>query len=83
MSPDEHRKNEIITDGESVHAVSPYPEPLWTADEVAQYLKWDPETICAMVRNGALKAFKVGREWRFTRSFIEEYLIQRISNDQP
>lgn len=51
----------------------PFTEPLWTVDEVARYLRLDPETVRGMARNGRLPAFKVGRGWRFRATALKEY----------
>jgi excisionase family DNA binding protein len=45
--------------------------------EVARYLKMHVKTIVNMVERGDLKAYKVGRQWRYRRSDIDAYLEQR------
>ena len=41
-------------------------EHLWTVEEVAEYLRLDPETVRAKARKGELPAYKVGKRiWRF------------------
>jgi excisionase family DNA binding protein len=49
-------------------------DPLWTVEEVAIYLQKGSETIRCMARSGEIKAYKVGREWRFTKKTIDDYL---------
>lgn len=44
---------------------TPSPEPLWTVEDVARYLRLEAETIRAMARRDELPAIKVGRVWRF------------------
>jgi excisionase family DNA binding protein len=50
-------------------------DPLWTVDEVADYLKLQPETIRSMARRGELPALKIGKVWRFQRHAIHEMLV--------
>jgi excisionase family DNA binding protein len=49
-------------------------EPLWTVDEVAQFLNFKPGTIREMARKGKLPAIKVGREWRFRKVSLHNFL---------
>ena len=46
-------------------------DPLWTVNDVAEYLRLEPETVRAMARMGKLPAIKVGRVWRFRKSTLE------------
>jgi excisionase family DNA binding protein len=48
--------------------------PLWTVDEVASYLKLQPETVRSMARRGELPAIKLGKVWRFQKTAIHEML---------
>ena len=54
-----------------------YNEPLWTVDEVAGYLKLQPETIRSMARRGELPAIKLGKVWRFQKTAIYEMIGKR------
>ena len=49
-------------------------EPLWTVEEVAEYLRLEPNTVRAMARRGELPAIKLGRRWRFHNSAIKGLL---------
>jgi excisionase family DNA binding protein len=49
-------------------------ETIWTVEEVAEYLKLQPETIRSMARRGELPAIKLGKVWRFSRRAIHEKL---------
>lgn len=51
-----------------------YTSPLWTVDEVAGYLKLQPETVRSMARRGELPAIKLGKVWRFRKTAIHEML---------
>lgn len=54
-------------------------ENLLTTDQVARYLKVDKFTIYRLVAQRKLPAFKVGSQWRFKRSILEQWL-QKNSN---
>ena len=43
-------------------------------DETAEYLRVSNQTVYNMIRAGKIRAFKVGREWRFLRADIMSYL---------
>jgi excisionase family DNA binding protein len=51
--------------------------PLWTVDDVADYLQLQPETIRSMARRGELPAIKLGKVWRFRKTAIHEMLVNR------
>jgi len=50
-------------------------DPLWTVEDVATYLKMQPETIRSMARRGELPALKIGKVWRFQKHAIHEMLV--------
>ena len=52
-------------------------DALMDTAEVARYLKMHVKTIVNMVERGELKAYKVGRHWRYRKSDIDTYLEQR------
>ncbi len=50
-------------------------EPLLTVEDVADYLRLNPETVRVMARRGELPSMKVGkRVWRFKASEIKAWL---------
>ena len=50
----------------SSHSVPVPSEQLWTVEEVAEYLRLQPETVRAKARKGEFPAYKVGKRiWRF------------------
>lgn len=53
------------------------PDPLWTVEEMAAYLKLQPETIRTMARRGELPALKIGKVWRFQQHAIHKMLSNR------
>ena len=53
----------MVASSRSVPVVS---EHLWTVEEVAEYLRLQPETVRAKARKGELPAYKIGKRiWRF------------------
>jgi excisionase family DNA binding protein len=53
----------MVASSRSAPALS---DPLWTVEEVAEYLRLDPETVRAKARKGELPAYKVGKRiWCF------------------
>jgi excisionase family DNA binding protein len=50
------------------------PDTLWTVEDLAEYLKLQPETIRSMARRGELPAIKLGKVWRFQKTAIYEML---------
>ena len=51
-------------------------DPLWTVEDVATYLKLQPETIRSMARRGELPGLKIGKVWRFQMYAIRQMLVQ-------
>lgn len=49
-------------------------EPLWTVEDVANYLRLRRETVRMMARANKLPALKVGKAWRFRINDIKEML---------
>ena len=51
---------------------------LMTVDEVADYLRVTEKTIYRLLKRGKIPATKVGNQWRFDKTLIDEWL-QRSS----
>lgn len=49
-------------------------------DETADYLRVSNQTVYNMIKSGRIKAYKVGREWKFLRSDIMAYLESASSD---
>jgi len=55
-------------------------EVLWTVQEVAKYLQWNPQTVYRKAKAGELPGKKVGKNsWRFRKNDIDQWL----SGDRP
>jgi len=51
-----------------------------TLEEVAGYLKLKPQTIYLWAQKGNIPAVKLGKEWRFRKDVIDEWLNQRFDD---
>jgi len=49
---------------------------LMTVEEVARYLRVTKKTIYRLLKRGSIPASKVGRQWRFDKTAIDEWLHQ-------
>ena len=49
-----------------------------TLEEVAEYLKLKPQTIYTWAQEKKIPAAKLGKEWRFRKSIIDEWFLQHI-----
>ena len=49
-----------------------------TLEEVAAYLRLKPQTIYTWAQEEKIPAAKLGKEWRFRKSLIDEWFIQHI-----
>ncbi len=50
---------------------------LKTVEEVADYLRVTEKTIYRLLKQGRISATKVGRQWRFDKASIDEWLHQK------
>ena len=50
---------------------------LMTAEETCRYLKITPRTLYRYLRGHQIPAFKLGKEWRFVRSDLEQWIRDR------
>lgn len=51
-------------------------ENLLTTEQIAQYLKVDKFTVYRLVAKKKIPAFRVGNQWRFKRSMIDDWLMK-------
>jgi len=56
---------------------------LYTADEVAAVLNLHVKTVRRYVRNGRLKAKRIGKEYRIARADLEEFAGVTPADDKP
>lgn len=53
---------------------------IMTLEEVAAYLKLRPQTIYTWAQEKKIPAAKLGKEWRFRRSLIDEWFLSHIDD---
>jgi excisionase family DNA binding protein len=53
-----------------------------TVAEVAAFLRVNRSTVYKLIRRGELPAFKVGSDWRFNRTQIEELFKVRTQDTE-
>ena len=51
---------------------------IMTLEEVAAYLKVKPQTIYIWAQEKKIPAAKLGKEWRFKKSIIDEWYLHHI-----
>jgi excisionase family DNA binding protein len=51
---------------------------IMTLEEVAAYLKLKPQTIYTWAQEKKIPAAKIGKEWRFKKSIIDEWFLKHI-----
>jgi excisionase family DNA binding protein len=49
-------------------------DKLWDTNAVAHYLDVDRKTVISLVERGELRGYRVGRNWRFRKNDVEEFL---------
>ncbi len=50
---------------------------LLTVAETCRFLKITPRTLYRYIQNRRIPAFKLGKEWRFVRSDLEQWIRDR------
>jgi excisionase family DNA binding protein len=56
---------------------TPPKSELMTVAETCRYLKITPRTLYRYLRSRQIPAFKLGKEWRFVRSDLEQWIRDR------
>jgi excisionase family DNA binding protein len=49
-----------------------FTEPLLDSDQAAAILRVHPKTLQKLARSGAIRAFQIGKVWRFRASVLNE-----------
>jgi excisionase family DNA binding protein len=55
-------------------------DKIMTLEEVAEYLRLKPQTIYTWAQEKKIPAAKIGREWRFKKSIIDKWFIDRMDD---
>lgn len=53
-------------------------EPLMTLSDLAGYLQVAEKTILRMINRGEIPAVRVGSQWRFSRSMIDDWILSNM-----
>ena len=56
----------------------PMENDIMTLEEVAAYLRLKPQTIYTWAQDKKIPAAKLGKEWRFKKSIVDEWFMQHI-----
>ena len=54
-------------------------EEIMTVDEVARHLKLKPQTVYKWAQEGQIPGAKLGKEWRFRRRILDEWVDTNIA----
>ncbi len=57
-------------------------DEIMTVQDVANYLKLQPQTIYKWAQEGTIPAAKFGKEWRFRRSLIDKWIDAQFAESQ-
>ena len=57
-------------------------EPLLSTDEAAQLLRMHPKTLQAMARAGQVPCAKIGKQWLFRASLLDEWVNGQLNWQQ-
>lgn len=58
-------------------------KPYLSIEEVAQRFGVNPTTVYRLVQRGALPAFKIGAQWRFSQELLESWVAGQMAGDGP
>lgn len=53
-------------------------DPLMTLTELANYLQVAEKTILRMISRGEIPAIKIGNQWRFSRSMVDDWILSNM-----
>jgi nitrogen PTS system EIIA component len=53
-------------------------DPLMTLSELADYLQVAEKTIMRMISRGEIPAIKIGSQWRFSRSMVDDWILSNM-----
>ena len=65
---------------------NPAPNPsdeIFNVSTLAHYLHCHPSTVYRLLKDRKIPAFKLGSDWRFRRSAIDEWIARFSSADLP
>ena len=57
-------------------------DTIMTIDQVAKYLQISAQTVYKWAQEGEIPAAKIGKEWRFRKRILDEWIDSRIREGQ-
>ena len=54
-------------------------EEMLSVEMVAQQFNVSPRTVLRLIENREIRALKVGRQWRFRKEWVEEWITRNVS----
>jgi len=51
-----------------------------TVEELMEYLNIGKNSAYALLENGKIKAFRIGRIWKIPRKAVEDYIYSEVYN---
>ena len=54
-------------------------DQIMTLTEVAEYLRLAERTVLRMVHQGKIPCVKVASQWRFVKSFVDDWLLSKMN----
>lgn len=54
-------------------------DEMMTVEQVAKYLKLKPQTVYKWAQGGRIPAAKIGKEWRFRRRIVDDWIDAAIA----
>lgn len=57
-------------------------EEVLTTTDVANFLRFDVETVQRLLNKGKLPGIKIGREWRIPKTALEEHLNEEARKNK-
>ncbi|MEM4658305.1 MAG: helix-turn-helix domain-containing protein [Candidatus Methanosuratincola sp.] len=58
-------------------------DEILTVKDVASYLKLSELSLYRLLRDRKIPAFKIGQQWRFRRSALDEWIDKRSIEEAP
>ena len=55
-------------------------DKIMTLEEVAEYLRLKPQTIYSWAQEKKIPAAKLGKEWRFKKSIVDNWFNKHIDD---
>ena len=63
------------------HLSDPRDQSYLSIQDVARRFGITPTTVYRLAQRGALPAFKVGSQWRFSREMLEAWVADRVTTE--